>query len=446
MNKKSIKTIRLLFFSLFLLHHTCHAAVANWNIVSYLQADNSLAAYAEFNVREMQKANIPASVNVLVEWDKPHDNKTWRYQIQFKKLIDAGSFTGVSDLGTNPVQELIDMVTWAKALTQKKSNALRWCINLWNHGYGILDPRLRKLNKSSEDTPDHKQHLPWLMLPGLSYGRGNDRGILFDDSQNTYVTAAGLTRATTGMRNVIGKKIDLMCMDACLMAMIEVGYQVNGLVDILVASENTEPGNGFHYAGFLGDLSANPAMTTQQLATSIVQQYGRFYAGIDNSITLSAIKIDALVPLKNNINQLITAINACSVVDAGTTLSAVQTARSNAMSFEIPDYVDLLSLYSKLNQAFASSNRSPQKPRPTQKPKPSNISLARSAAINNVTAVISAGIPLIRAAVVAKTAGNTFKNACGLSIYYPQGPVDSSYSATQFSQDTQWSAFIARYQ
>lgn len=420
---------------------TVQGAIANWNHVSYMQADNNLSPFAEFNVREMLKVNLHPSINVLLEWDKPNDNTTWRYQVLNKKLLNAGTFTGAHDLGHNPVQELIDMVKWVKALTQKKYNALKWCINLWNHGYGILDPRLKGINRTAPEQAAGG-HLPWLMIPGMSYGEGDFRGILFDDSQNTYVTATGLTRAVKGMCDVIGSKIDLMSMDACLMAMIEVGYQMNGLVDILVAAENTEPGNGHHYAGYLSDLSANPTMSAQQLATSIVQQYGKFYAGKDSAITLSAIKIDALVPLKNNLMQLMAAINACNAADTKNTLTAVRQARSNAMAFEIPDYIDLLSLYKCLNNVFAAK-KAKQKPKP--KPKPGQFSVALSTAASNVCAIIAAGIPLIRAAVVANTVGRDYVGACGISIYFPAGPVDPSYRATQFALDTGWDKFIAKY-
>ncbi|MBM3893543.1 hypothetical protein FJ365_04055 [Candidatus Dependentiae bacterium] len=444
MTKPSIlKPIFIFVLATIFFLNTLHSALANWNHVSYMQADNNLAPFAEFNVREMLKVNLHPSINVLLEWDKPNDNTTWRYQVINKKLLNAGTFTGTHDLGANPVQELIDMVKWAKALTLKKYNALRWCINLWNHGYGILDPRLKGINRTAPGQTGSR-HLPWLMIPGMPYGEGDFRGILFDDSQNTYVTAAGLTRAVKGMRDVIGNKIDLMSMDACLMAMIEVGYQIKGLVDILVAAENTEPGNGHHYAAYLSELSANPTMSAEQLATSIVQTYGRFYAGKDSAITLSAIKIDALIPLKNNLMQLMTAINACYATDAASTRAAVRQARAKTMVFEIPDYIDLLSFYNRLNREFATKTTKP-KPKQKPKPKPNQKPVQFSPAATNVCTIIAAGIPLIRAAVVANTVGRDYAGAGGISIYFPRGPVDSSYRITQFAQDTGWDKFIAKY-
>jgi|688.fasta_scaffold370420_1 hypothetical protein len=434
----TIKHVVLLFF-LALVTQFCHAGMAKRNVVTYIQADNNLAPFAGFNVKEMQKAAIPNSVNMLVEWDKPGDNKTWRYQIKYKQLLDAGTINGAFDLGTNPVQELVEMALWAKT----SFNAEQWCIILWNHGYGIIDPRLHKLNKTSPGhSPKHhgKQILPWLMLPGLSYGPGKDRGILFDDSQNTYVTASGLRTAVAGMSSVIGQKIGVLCMDACLMGMIEVGYQLKDLVNIFVASQNTEPGNGYHYAGFLAQLSGKPSMTDQELATVIVQQYGLFYTGKDNSITQSAVYVDALIGIKNNINQLVEAVNSCNKANSAATTTAVKKAVVDTMSFEIKDYVDLLSLYNQLNKTFAVKLKAT--------PKGSSSSAKTTAfnsAANNVRSVIAAGIPLIKNAVLAKANGRDYKDACGISIYFPTGSVDPSYADTMFARDTNWDAFIARY-
>ena len=51
-----------------------------------------------------------------------------------------------------------------------------------------------------------------------------------------------LSYALSQIKDVLGQKIDLVGMDACLMAMVEVAYEIKDYVNILVASQETEPG------------------------------------------------------------------------------------------------------------------------------------------------------------------------------------------------------------
>ena len=60
---------------------------------------------------------------------------------------------------------------------------------------------------------------------------------------------------------VLGRKVDVVGMDACLMTMIEVAYQLRDHAQVLVGSEEIEPGPGWPHAAILGDLTARPAMT-----------------------------------------------------------------------------------------------------------------------------------------------------------------------------------------
>ena len=75
----------------------------------------------------------------------------------------------------------------------------------------------------------------------------------------------------------IGKKIDMLDFDACLMAHVEAAYQVKDTVDYLVASEKTEPGDGNDYDAMLKALSAKPDMSGADFSKVMVQTYGKSY-------------------------------------------------------------------------------------------------------------------------------------------------------------------------
>ena len=67
------------------------ATVAEWTFLVYIQADNNLAPFADFNIAQMQRGIVADSsrVNVLVQWDQPNNNKTWRYKIVKGGKVDV---------------------------------------------------------------------------------------------------------------------------------------------------------------------------------------------------------------------------------------------------------------------------------------------------------------------------------------------------------------------
>ena len=68
-------------------------------------------------------------------------------------------------------------------------------------------------------------------------------------------------------------KFEIIGMDACLMAQLEVMAALQPHAHYAVASEETEPSLGWAYASFLGDLVTNPDMSGAQLSQLIVQSY-----------------------------------------------------------------------------------------------------------------------------------------------------------------------------
>jgi cysteine peptidase C11 family protein len=68
---------------------------------------------------------------------------------------------------------------------------------------------------------------------------------------------------------LLGRKVDMVGMDACLMTMLEVAYQIRDHAEILVGSE---PGDGRPYDTVLRDLAARPGMTARDLAATIVRR------------------------------------------------------------------------------------------------------------------------------------------------------------------------------
>lgn len=397
---------------------THHKQIAEWSFLTYIAADNSLADYAAYNISDMAKGVASlTSNNILVQWDQPRNNKTWRYKITSGGKIDIGTIS--MEMGYNPAKELGDAVQWMV----NKYPAKHYAIVLWNHGSGIEDfePGIAKLGM---------------------------RGILYDDSQNTCLTNQGLSSALARIKQIIGKNLDLIAMDACLMAMVEVAYQMKDSVNLFVASQQTIPGIGYPYSKFIRPLTTNPATTTAlQLGQNIVSSYQQFYTNQQptSDFTLSCIDVTSINLVKNNIDQFITAVNTCAKLDTAATKKLIITARKTASAFEMPEYIDLYSFYAGILQQRKTSR--PKSEFILQhKKEEKKVTPTYQSALNTLFAVIEDGLTKITTVVLQSSSGPTYPGVKGLSIYYPTtGGIDKSYRLTLFAQNTAWINFIQTY-
>jgi hypothetical protein len=104
-----------------------------------------------------------------------------------------------------------------------------------------------------------------------------ERGISYDDSSGNHINTPALGSALAKIAEVRGRKIDIFGMDACLMQMLEVATEVKDSVKYIVASEETEPGNGWPYVGVLKPILKNSLLPAGEYAKQIVVAYRNSY-------------------------------------------------------------------------------------------------------------------------------------------------------------------------
>ena len=76
---------------------------------------------------------------------------------------------------------------------------------------------------------------------------------------------------------MLGRPVDLLGMDACLMSCLEVAYQAEKDVRAVVSSEELEPGDGWPYEKILADLRSNPTLDGAGLGRVVVKRYVESY-------------------------------------------------------------------------------------------------------------------------------------------------------------------------
>ena len=359
-----------------------------WTVMIYLDADNSLESAGINDINEMEMVGSTADVNIVVQADRipgyDISNSDWtntrRYYItqDSNPILINSEFNDLGELNMGEPQTLIDFTNWAIINYPAK----KYLLVIWNHGGGFRSLSLTK-DIAWDDTS------------------GGDR-----------ITMSELKYALSAISTQMGKNIDIVGMDACLMAMTEVAYQIKDYADILVASEENEPGDGWPYDTILGELVGNPLISSGQLAVDIVDKYIFSYSY--GNVTLSAIDLSRMNTLATQLSNLALAVMSDTLTPKNIYINTAYYSQY----YGDPDFIDL---YDFCNQLLAYSNSLEVK----------NIALNIQQTLNY--AVIKSGY-----------SGGSVSDSKGLSIYFPWYYAYNSnkYHSTNFAQDTFWDEML----
>ena len=103
------------------------------------------------------------------------------------------------------------------------------------------------------------------------HGGGSVTGYGYDEK---YASAGSMDLAeiNTALKSG-GVQFDFIGFDACLMATAETALMLDDYADYLIASEETEPGIGWHYTNWLTALGSNTSISTLELGKTIVDDF-----------------------------------------------------------------------------------------------------------------------------------------------------------------------------
>jgi hypothetical protein len=118
-------------------------------------------------------------------------------------------------------------------------------------------------------------------------------------------------------------------MDACLMANLEVAYEVRNVVRFLVASEELVPGHSWPYKEIFGALRASPQMGGAEFAKFAVERYVSFYTAhppAAGDVTKVAIDLGRITEIANGLGALAASLLATIESQADALWKAQTTA------------------------------------------------------------------------------------------------------------------------
>jgi len=224
---------------------------AEWTIIVYLDADNSLQTAGFNDLLEMEAVGSVGGVNVIVLMDSLDaiEGTHWYFIGQGETHADLA--TGLNDCDCEKIAggcpgelNMGDPATLTYCLNTAAAYApaKNYMVDLWDHGGG------------------------WW-------------GVCYDE---TSISDAGVTDRLLMHEVQIGIKdskvsLSIIGYDACFMGMVEVAYENRGLADYMVASITTVPGPGWDYTSWLNMVQQSD-LSALAISKAIVDTYVDFYS------------------------------------------------------------------------------------------------------------------------------------------------------------------------
>lgn len=330
----------------------------DWTIMVYLDGDDDALennALTDFN--EMEKGLYDAvnsgngwvadRVNVVVMIDR-HQGGTSRiteaggddwtdtrlYRVRpdnsmsyfNSERIDDGSkayFYHTPSLGE---KNMADPSTLSDFINYSKENfpADHYALILWNHGGAA--------QKKSASTPEQRisKAICW-------DGDNGDDTLYIDELQQALEENFDSS-----------DRLDILGFDACLMATIEVAYEVKELADYMVASMNYIQADGWSYDRILGDIGTR-LTTPSELAIHMAQTYKHFIEASDDYVNIRGFGESISVTNLANVGNLALKVDALGVAIANEGAKTnIETLREATFNYYDIDNNDLyLDSYSK---------------------------------------------------------------------------------------------------
>ena len=249
------------------------AADGSWAVYWYLCGSDleSEGGFATDDLSELLEVELPENVTVVIEtggaaewWNETVDASVLQRYVY--------SSDGLALVDEQPSASMGDSETLADFLRFAKENypADRTAVVFWNHGGGSVS--------------------------GASFDELYDYDSLTLDEMYAAFTEVWEPSLEAGQQ-----PLELVGFDTCLMGTVDVAYTFCDLSRYLVASEETEPANGWYYSRWVGALADDPSMDGAALGRVICDAYyeGCQEAGTSDDATLSLTDLSRLESLMN---------------------------------------------------------------------------------------------------------------------------------------------------
>jgi hypothetical protein len=404
--------------------------MTKWTFMVYMAGDNSLSTAGNEDLKEMREVGSSPDVNILAQFDNAGDKGTRRFCIQRGGINEKVEEFAETDSGDPYVLE--DFIAWS----HDNYPADRYALILWNHGGGWEPGDLDRLARS-ERTKNwnareassrsasklKKTFFSTTISKILNLDSPKAREICCDDGSGHSLDTIELGKVLAYAKEKIGQPLDILGMDACLMSNLEVAYQAEPYVKYVVASEESEPNEGWPYTAILDILNKNPEILTPKFCCEIVKVYTKTYKEWHQSdVTQSAFDLSRVKDTTKSLDLLAKAL----IDQMPGVVNTIQRAQNKSMSFDDYKLWDVSHFCKELSGLTQDDNVS-------------------HAAQN----VVKEFEPNSEKLIIAEShLGQDYDQCCGGSIYLipPPHGVSKYYADLEFAKDLKnWPLMLQKF-
>ena len=257
----------------------------------YMSGDNNLAvdmAYAMEQIREVAKigakrldlfvyydGNSPEIPTVYCDFSNPDDPKYFRSCMVPDKLYPVPAKLNENAADRRSVLNFVD---WCVNRPGQRSK--RHALIFSGHSLGFEDRGLFRDESSgrSMKISDLFFLIQRIVLP---------KPTLEEIAATEKLKGEELERETT---ELIGRPLDILGFDSCVMGMLEVGYQFSDVTETMIASEGSVPSAGWTYAKILGGLAAGRFCRSS--AKKVAEHFVKEFISSQDRYTVGGVSVD----------------------------------------------------------------------------------------------------------------------------------------------------------
>src|SRR4051794_33889859 len=403
---------------------------AKWTVMVYVAGYNSLTSFAGKDLAEMRKVGSGDELRVTAFVKRLEQQASHRIVVGKDGKNEERENLG-PDVDSGSPQTLVDFIRWSKA----KAPAERYALVIWNHGSG-WDPldfdELYEHVKAAGVTPRELDARAGSQIgrslfrrtieTALTRSNARLRAIASDDGTGHSLDTIELGNVLKKAHEILGRPLDLLGMDACLMSCLEVAYQAEKDVRAVVSSEELEPGDGWPYDKVLADLRSNPGLDGAGLGRVVVKRYIESYKTRADQwpVTMCAVHNSGLEAFSDALDAFSLELRR-AIKDDEVGAARLLRAHTRSARFE-GDLVDLRSLCEQVRaQPFGGTVK---------------------------TAAKKVADALARDLVVANaTLGEKVEHCGGVTAYMPapSDEISPYYKDLRFAQRHGWDEFLRSY-
>lgn len=388
------------------------------------------------DIQEMEAVGSTDEVAILVQFDTLSDREH-TYRLYIRPDSEERIIENIPEQNTGDPRSLRDFIVWGI----ENYPAQHYAVILWNHGtgwkeddiYAFARTRGVQLEASDDEVRSLSRNTRLSsafflssIVEVMQLEDGESRAIAFDDSSLDFLDNAKLQQAFREAEEQTGQKVSLIGMDACLMSMVEVAYQLRANANYMVGSQEVEPLSGWPYTAILGSLTSDSGMTPETLAKLIVQEYGCYYEedsrGSLPQITQSATNLTVVEKLAEALGRLASVLRQLLVEKDFDVENALSYAKRKVVRFRDSDCVDLYDFLKILRDEYAGNS--------------TELTTVLDEVMNLITLEIEP-----RLVVENVTSGLRFYRVKGLSIYSPFKGYSLFYDRSDFA-GCGWGEFV----